>query len=83
MVAGGDGSIHEAVNGIMRAESDTALGVIPLGTDNDFAKACSIPLRWQDTFGQCGTLATAKVVPHWPNVPYDRRRSTTQHQPQP
>lgn len=47
VVAGGDGSIHEAANGIMRATSDAALGVIPSGTGNDFAKACSIPLDWE------------------------------------
>jgi len=48
IVAGGDGSVHEAVNGILRSDSRTALGVIPLGTGNDFAKACSIPLHWED-----------------------------------
>ena len=48
IVAGGDGSIHEAVNGILRSSSQTALGVIPVGTGNDFAKACSIPLRCED-----------------------------------
>jgi YegS/Rv2252/BmrU family lipid kinase len=47
IVAGGDGSIHEAVNGIMRAEGDAALGVIPSGTGNDFAKSCDIPLNWE------------------------------------
>jgi len=48
IVAGGDGSVHEAVNGIMRAAATTALGVIPVGTGNDFAKACSIPLQWEE-----------------------------------
>ena len=47
LVAGGDGSIHEAVNGIMRADSTAALGIIPTGTGNDFAKACAIPLDWE------------------------------------
>lgn len=47
IVAGGDGSIHEAVNGIIRAGGHAALGVVPSGTGNDFAKACSIPLDWQ------------------------------------
>ncbi len=47
VVAGGDGSVHEAVNGIMRADVRTGLGVIPSGTGNDFAKACSIPLDWE------------------------------------
>jgi len=47
VVAGGDGSIHEATNGIMRADGDAALGVIPTGTGNDFAKASGISLDWE------------------------------------
>lgn len=47
VVAGGDGSVYEAVNGIMRSGKDAALGVIPTGTGNDFAKACDIPLNWE------------------------------------
>ena len=47
VVAGGDGSVHEAVNGIMRASNEAALGLIPTGTGNDFAKACDIPLNWE------------------------------------
>jgi len=47
VVAGGDGSIHEAVNGIMSSGREAALGVIPTGTGNDFAKACDIPLNWE------------------------------------
>jgi YegS/Rv2252/BmrU family lipid kinase len=48
LVAGGDGSIHEAVNGILRSGKTVDLGIIPVGTGNDFAKACSIPLHWED-----------------------------------
>ncbi len=47
VVAGGDGSVHEAVNGILRSSGHAALGVIPTGTGNDFAKACEIPLNWE------------------------------------
>ncbi|MGB5334700.1 MAG: diacylglycerol kinase family protein [Woeseiaceae bacterium] len=47
IVAGGDGSVHEAVNGIMRSGGKAALGLIPTGTGNDFAKACGIPLNWE------------------------------------
>jgi YegS/Rv2252/BmrU family lipid kinase len=47
IIAGGDGSVHEAVNGIMRADKSARLGVIPTGTGNDFAKACEIPLDWE------------------------------------
>ena len=48
IVAGGDGSVHEAVNGILRAESRATFGVIPIGTGNDFAKASTIPLDWEN-----------------------------------
>lgn len=47
VVAGGDGSIHEAVNGIMTARNTGRLGIVPSGTGNDFAKACGIPLDWK------------------------------------
>lgn len=47
IVAGGDGSIHEAVNGILSGSADATLGVIPTGTGNDFAKACNISLDWE------------------------------------
>ncbi len=47
IVAGGDGSVHEAVNGIMRSANVASLGVVPTGTGNDFAKACGIPLNWE------------------------------------
>ena len=47
IVAGGDGSVHEAVNGIMSADGGAALAVIPVGTGNDFAKAAGIPLDWE------------------------------------
>jgi diacylglycerol kinase (ATP) len=47
IVVGGDGSVHEAVNGLLRAGRPTPLSLIPSGTGNDFAKACGISLDWQ------------------------------------
>lgn len=44
VVAGGDGSVHEAVNGILASERPASLALIPLGTGNDFAKANALPL---------------------------------------
>jgi len=38
VAAGGDGTIHDVATGILRAGTDTALAVIPVGTGNDFAK---------------------------------------------
>jgi diacylglycerol kinase (ATP) len=41
--AGGDGTLHEVVNGLMRGGNGrTRLGVIPIGTGNDFAFALGI-----------------------------------------
>lgn len=47
LVAGGDGSVHEAANAVLKSGGVAALGVIPSGTGNDFAKACDIPLNWE------------------------------------
>lgn len=47
IVAGGDGSLHEAVNGILRSGIETPLGLVPVGTGNDFAKACGTSLDWE------------------------------------
>ena len=47
VVAGGDGSIGEAVNGIFATDPQTELGVVPVGTGDDFAKASSIAPHWE------------------------------------
>ena len=41
IAAGGDGTVHEVVNGLMRAGGSAVLGVIPLGSGDDFAKLLS------------------------------------------
>lgn len=41
IVAGGDGSVHHALPAM--AGSHTALGILPVGTGNDFAQAAGIP----------------------------------------
>jgi lipid kinase YegS len=43
VAAGGDGTLHEVVNGALAGGGlPCALGVVPLGTANDFASACGI-----------------------------------------
>jgi len=37
IVGGGDGTVHEAVNGLLTTGWRGALGVVPIGTGNDFA----------------------------------------------
>ena len=44
IACGGDGTLHEVVNGIATAP-DVTLGVLPCGRGNDFAAAVGIPLK--------------------------------------
>ncbi|MEY2192165.1 diacylglycerol kinase [Neobacillus sp. BF23-41] len=43
IAAGGDGTIHEVVNGLAEQDYRPKLGIIPAGTTNDFARALHIP----------------------------------------
>ena len=47
---GGDGVIHEVVNGLMRipAELRPCLAVVPLGSGNDFARTLGMPRNRPD-----------------------------------
>ncbi|GAQ18914.1 diacylglycerol kinase [Oceanobacillus picturae] len=43
VAAGGDGTINEVINGIAEEDHRPKLGIIPVGTTNDFARALNIP----------------------------------------
>jgi len=46
---GGDGTLHEIVNGLLRASGEaetTAVGMVPLGNGDDFAKVILQRRRW-------------------------------------
>jgi len=57
IVGGGDGTISEAARCL--AYRDMALGILPLGTTNNFARTLGIPL---DVPGAIGVLAAGKVA---------------------
>ena len=64
VAAGGDGTIHEIANGILLSENQQVrLGLLPLGSGNDYAAACGIPRRWQDAleFLQSGESSRVDV----------------------
>jgi diacylglycerol kinase (ATP) len=42
IVAGGDGTLNEAVNGILQSSSDPRIGVIPLASAGDFARTLGL-----------------------------------------
>jgi len=58
--AGGDGTLNEVVNGMSSHERRPALGILPLGTTNDFARAHGIPRKWEDA---CDLITRRHTTP--------------------
>lgn len=48
IAAGGDGTLNEVINGMAEKENIPPLGVFPLGTTNDFARALGISKNWEE-----------------------------------
>lgn len=69
VVAGGDGTIHLAVNALMRARAAEGLdadalpvlGIIPLGTANDLAKSLALPMPPDQALGVALGAATRTI----------------------
>ena len=63
IAAGGDGTLNEVINGLMPNADKVAVGLIPLGTGNDFSKMLDLP----DSIPECiealstGTVRTIDV----------------------
>lgn len=60
VAAGGDGTINEVINGLAEQDYRPRLGVLPLGTTNDFARAVSIP---RDIVKACDVLCGGYEMP--------------------
>jgi diacylglycerol kinase (ATP) len=65
VAVGGDGTVHEVVDGIMRAgpAAEVELAVLPLGTGKDFARSLRIPGRLDAAIevARTGALRTIDV----------------------
>jgi YegS/Rv2252/BmrU family lipid kinase len=50
VVAGGDGSLHAVISALYRRRdlSDAVVGLLPMGTGNDFARTLAIPLDLEE-----------------------------------
>ncbi|WP_018922764.1 diacylglycerol/lipid kinase family protein [Salsuginibacillus kocurii] len=56
---GGDGTIHEVANGLIG--KDTALGLIPTGSGNDFARCLGVPNHYGQAFERIVANKTKQV----------------------
>ncbi len=63
VAVGGDGTLNEVVNGLVRAGASTELATIPLGTGMDFVRTYKIPTRFDDAVRTAleGTTRTIDV----------------------
>ncbi|MFS0840952.1 diacylglycerol/lipid kinase family protein [Paenibacillus sp. 1P03SA] len=60
LVLGGDGTVHECVNGLAPLEDPPVVGILPGGTCNDFSRALHIP---QELERAAETLMRGKTQP--------------------
>lgn len=61
VAAGGDGTVNEVINGMADFEDRPALGIVPMGTVNDFAKALLIPSDILEAVDMIITGRTARI----------------------
>lgn len=63
VASGGDGSVNEIVNALMRVPADRRpeLAILPLGTANDFATGCGIPVEPERTLSLAQSGASRAV----------------------
>jgi len=58
VIAGGDGTLNEVVNGL--GQTDVVMGLISLGTGNDFARSLGLPVN--DVSGAVRVLESGRVA---------------------
>ncbi|HEV3147127.1 MAG TPA: diacylglycerol kinase family protein [Chthoniobacterales bacterium] len=63
IAAGGDGTLNEVVNGIAspRRAREICVGVVPLGTGNDFARSLGLPATLEENIDILRSRQTAPV----------------------
>lgn len=71
VAAGGDGTVNEVVNGIMRQKeidrAEICLGVLPIGGGNDFAFGLGLPTQYSAGFealihGECRPIDIGRIT---------------------
>jgi YegS/Rv2252/BmrU family lipid kinase len=61
IAVGGDGTLNETVNGVMRAGASAEVATIPLGTGMDFGRTYGIPSKFDDAVRTIVTGTTRTI----------------------
>ena len=61
VVAGGDGTLHEVINGLAPTFGSSRLGILPTGTGNDAARTLGIPLELEGALEGLKTGASSTI----------------------
>ena len=61
VAAGGDGTLNEIINGIGSDIADIRLGLIPLGTGNDFARCLDLPSTIEENIALLRSAETTAI----------------------
>ncbi|WEG15383.1 diacylglycerol kinase family lipid kinase [Alkalihalophilus pseudofirmus] len=59
IIMGGDGTVHECVNGLIKLKESPPIFILPTGTCNDFARSLNIPLKID---AACEAFEEAKMI---------------------
>lgn len=60
IVAGGDGTLNEVVNGVIKGENETPIAILPAGTVNDFSTFLGVS---KDVEAFCTMIRDYNVIP--------------------
>lgn len=64
VAGGGDGTLNEVARGLLAVPADArpAMGILPLGTANDFARTCDIPFDRPDLALRLALIGPARPI---------------------
>ncbi len=74
VAAGGDGTLNEVVNGLAADFAAARLGLLPLGTGNDFARSIGVPA---DLKGRSRSWRQGARRRSTSDAPWPERRATS------
>ena len=61
VVAGGDGTLNGVVNGLATDAKNVRIGIVPLGTGNDFARTLELPISIEDNIDILRPAKTKRI----------------------